>query len=174
MFVIPVVLVSIFFLARSTLIVIGWLKSPVIRTFEQYGDPEPIYMPLTGLLFWAGVLAMALGAWASVLANLSFPLIVLGFLLILTTLLIFQHPERAAPWYYRLFKLPRWYHQLRDRTTRYERRRIAYAWLRMPWRAQLAYNSDDRAFFIWADYIIMGTVMDEEDALFLNSREDSV
>jgi hypothetical protein len=126
-----------------------------------------LYMPLIPLLFWGGLFLMTLGMWASTAyINLSFPMMALGFGGILIAVLTFQNYDLALKWHYRLLHLPRWYHELRERTTRYERRRIAYAWIRMPWRAQLSYNSDDRAFFIWADFIIMGTTMDEEDEMF--------
>ncbi len=165
MFFLALALICILFLARSALILMGYLKSPIIHAFERYGETEPLYLPVVPLLFWAGMLSIALGAWAPGYLQLSFPLIGLGLLSILFAVFSYQNYETTIRWHYRFFRLPRWYHELRDRTTRYERRRIAYAWLRMPWRAQLIYNSDDRAFFIWADYIIMGTTMDEEDDL---------
>ncbi|MBI5670336.1 MAG: hypothetical protein HZC41_20275 [Chloroflexi bacterium] len=150
-------------IARSTLILIGYLKGPIIHTFERYGEQETLYLPLVPLVFWAGLLAFTLGTWAVSYMNLSYPLVGLGFLSMLFAAFSFQNYEITVKWHYRFFRLPQWYHELRERTTRYERRRIAYAWLRMPWRARLTYNSDDRAFFIWADFIIMGTVLDEED-----------
>jgi hypothetical protein len=54
--------------------------------------------------------------------------------------------------------LPRWCAQLREYTTREERRRIAYYWLNLPLRTQVQFNSNDRAFLIWADMIVMATV----------------
>ena len=52
---------------------------------------------------------------------------------------------------------PRWIHELREYTTRDERRRIAYNWLRLPLRTRLHYNSDDRAFMLWADLLVLST-----------------
>lgn len=165
----PLAFVCIIFIARSALIMIGYLKSPVIHTFERYGETETLYMPLVPLLFWSGLLAATVGTWSPAYLQISFPLVGLGFLSMVFAVFSYQSYEFTVKWHYRFLRLPRWYHELRERTTRYERRRIAYAWLRMPWRAQLIYNSDDRAFFIWADYIIMGTTMDEEDELMRQS-----
>lgn len=159
----PVALVCLFFIARSVLILAGYLKGPIIHTFERYGEQETLYTPLVPLLFWSGLLSLTIGTWTAGLLPLSFPMVMLGFFAIIAAGFSYQNHEAAIRWHYRLFRLPHWYHELRDRTTRYERRRIAYAWLRMPWRAQLFYNSDDRAFSLWADFIIIGTTMDEED-----------
>jgi len=161
----PVVLVCIFFLARSTLILLGYLKGPIVHAFEKYGEQETLFLPLIPILFWSGLLAATIGSWAVTYTDLAFPLMTIGVGSMLFAAYSYQNYDITVKWHYRLFRLPHWYHELRSRTTRYERRRIAYAWLRMPWRARLYYNSDDRAFFVWADFIIMGTVVDEEDEL---------
>ncbi|HEX2907900.1 MAG TPA: hypothetical protein VHO69_13610 [Phototrophicaceae bacterium] len=160
---IPVILISFVFLARSTLILIGWIKGPIIRSFEKYGDQEAPYLPLIPLLLWGGVFAMAVGSWGTGYLPLAFPLIALGFIAIIAALLAYENTPRVAHLHNRLIKTPYWYHALRERTTRYERRRIAYAWLRMPWRTRMAFNTNDHSFFIWADFVIMSTVMEEED-----------
>jgi hypothetical protein len=54
---------------------------------------------------------------------------------------------------------PRWLFELGERTSRLERRRIAYMWLRLPLRLRLIYNSNDRAFLEWADMVILSTLM---------------
>ena len=45
---------------------------------------------------------------------------------------------------------------------------LAYMWLHLPLRAQLSYNSSDTMFMVWADFVIMGTIREEE----LNVREE--
>lgn len=169
----PITLVCLFLLLRSVLILIGWLKGPIIQTFEKYGDQETPCLPLISVTLWSGVLLIMLGTWLSSYTYLSPPLTCLGGMTVFAVLLAYQHIEAVQQWHYRLARLPRWYHELRERTTRYERRRIAYMWLRMPWRARLFYSSDDRAFLLWADYIIMGTTMDEEDELFTMQEQHS-
>jgi hypothetical protein len=47
--------------------------------------------------------------------------------------------------------------ELVGRTTRAERRRLAYMWLRLPAKLRLIYNSNDRAFMEWADMVILST-----------------
>ncbi len=157
-------------LARHVLILFGWLKEPILHQCEKYGDEEAYYLSLLPLLVWGGVFTITLSAWMSALIGLSFPLAGLGVVMILAALVGYNSPKAAAQWH-RLARLPRWYYELLDRTDRYERRRIAYMWLRLPWRARLAYNSDDCAFFVWVDLIVMGTVLDEEDPAVMPERE---
>lgn len=157
------------FLGRHCLVLFGWLKGPILRECEKYGGDEAYYLALLPLLLWGGVFTITLGAWLSAFVGLSFPLTGLGVAMILAALAGYNSPTVAARWH-RLVRLPRWYHELLDRTDRYERRRIAYMWLRLPWRARLAYNGDDRAFFVWVDLIVMGTVLDEEDPALTPGR----
>jgi len=154
--------ISIFFLIRSALIMFGYLKEPILRTFEEYGPQEKLYLPLLPILAWSSAVALAASLWATRFPNLSFTLSILGVLLLLAAGLGYNNREWLEKYHFKLLKLPTWYHELRDRTTRYERRRIAYMWLHLPFRARLTYNSSNRLFFIWADFIIMGTVREEE------------
>lgn len=155
--------VSLFFLGRSVLIIMGLYKDPVIKTFEHYGPEEKMYLPLIPLLFWSGVFLFTLGTLLSVYTRLTFPLIALALISIILSAVGYQNTDLAVRWNYGLFKYPHWLHELRERTTRYERRRIAYMWLTLPKRLRLIYNSADRWFFLWADFVIMGTITDEED-----------
>lgn len=155
--------VSIFFLVRSLLICIGLLKDPILEACERYGPVEFRYLPLLPVLVWTGMLLITLGAWLSAVLRIILPLHVPGLLVLLLAALGYRYYEILADWHYRWLKYPRWFHDLRERTTRYERRRIAYAWHRLPWRLRLAYNSNSEAFQIWADFVIMSTVWEVEE-----------
>lgn len=158
----------IIFLIRSTLILLGFLKDPILQTFSEYGPREKLYMPGQLLLVWGGGLSFCAGLWAAPYAGLSGTLCTFGILMMLVAALGYTYAEQAEKIHLRLLKYPLWYHELRERTTRYERRRIGYMWLDLPLRARLTYNSSDRAFLIWADFVIMGTIREEE----WNPREE--
>jgi hypothetical protein len=155
--------VSLGFLIRTTLIMVGILKGPILHTFEKYGDTETIYYPLPSLLLWGGVfvvtcafwLAAPLGSWAAI----AMP----GILLIGGAYYAYTHPEIAQQYPQIFMSYPRWYFELRERTSRYERRRIAYMWLWLPRRMQMAFNGSDQAFNQWADLVIIATIPFEED-----------
>jgi hypothetical protein len=157
--------ISLFLLLRSGLVLVGWLKEPIIRGFERYGDPEQPYLPLLPVMIWGGIFLIALGTSFMNFLNLSFPSVIIGLLLLAAAAVAFHSYDKATTWHFRFLPFPRWYHELRGRTSRYERRRIGYMWLRLPLRTRLAYNSSDQAFLIWADFIIMGAVTDEEDPM---------
>ena len=159
---------SIIFLIRSTLILLGYLKDPILRTFSEYGPREKMYMPGQPLLAWGGVLSFTAGLIAAPYQNLSVTLTTLGILMGLVVALGYTYMEQAEQIHLKILKYPVWYHDLRERTTRYERRRIAYMWLMLPFRAQLSYNSSDSMFMVWADFVIMGTTREEE----FNLREE--
>ncbi len=159
---------SIVFLVRSTLILVGYLKEPILHTFSEYGPREKLYMPAQPLLAWSGALSVCAGMWAARYESLSSTLIILGILAEIVVALGYTYGEQAEKIHLKLLKYPIWYHDLRERTTRYERRRIGYMWLTLPLRARLSYNSSDRMFMIWADFVIMGTVREEE----MNPREE--
>lgn len=55
-------------------------------------------------------------------------------------------------------QVPRWYDTFLDQTSRYERRRIAYMWLRLPVRTRWIYNASDNFFFQWIDLVILASV----------------
>ena len=149
--------ICLVFLIRTVLIITGMLKSPVLQTFEKYGDSENIYHPLPSLLFWTGMLlAVASPVVLSALRS-TFPALLPGFVCIFAAYLIYTNPNFIRQYPNIFFVYPRWYHELRARTTRYERRRIAYKWLWLPARLRAIYNVSDRAFNQWADLVIMST-----------------
>lgn len=160
--------ISIAFLVRATLILVGFLKEPILRTFSEYGPREKLYMPGQQFLLWSGALCVCAGSWAAAYQGLSATLTMLGVVMGLAVAVGYTYAEQAEMIHLKILKYPHWYHELRERTTRYERRRIGYMWLHLPWRARLSYNSSDRMFLVWADFVIMGTIREEE----LNPREE--
>ncbi|MEZ4666442.1 MAG: hypothetical protein R3E39_00745 [Anaerolineae bacterium] len=157
-----------FFLVRSILILIGLYKEPIIRTFAEYGPRENLYLPALPLFAWTGALLFLSGMWAAPISRLSFLLTALAVVLGLLTAVGYNNYATAEKYHTMLLPYPRWYHELRERTTRYERRRIGFMWLHLPARCRLSYNSSDYLFFIWADFIIMGTIREEE----LNPKDE--
>jgi hypothetical protein len=153
-------------LGRSALIVFGLYKDPILWSFEQYGPDERLPLPLATLIGWIGALVVLLGVWMSMYFPLPMPLVTIGAGIIFAAGLCFYNYMYIYKWYYRVIGLPRWHHELLSRTTRYERRRIAYMWLHLPWRLRLLYNSSNASFFIWADFVIMGTIREEESEVF--------
>ncbi|MCB9453377.1 MAG: hypothetical protein H6672_18245 [Anaerolineaceae bacterium] len=157
-----ILLLSLFFLIRTTLMFIGLLKGPIITLFEQYGGQEKLFLPLLPLVGWTGGLLIGLGGWAVSSPEAQAALAGLGVVLVLATYLAYQDLPLITEFHVNYLPYPRWYHELLERTTRYERRRIAYMWLRLSWRTRLMYNSNSQVFLIWADFIIMGTVMEDD------------
>lgn len=153
-------------LLRNVLILIGVYKTPILATFEQYGEE---YLPLPGVAIvgWVGGLVMLVGIASSNYFGPAYPMMLaLGIFLIILALWGYYSYTQVAAFYYRYIPFPRWHHELVERTTRYERRRIAYMWLHLPLRTRLTYNSSDKHFFNWADFVIMGTIREEEKELY--------
>jgi hypothetical protein len=166
-----IIMMSLFVLtlaniARSILIILGYYKDPILRSFEQYGPAEYIPMPLFTLIIWAGAFVLSFSVWSYATFKINVPMVGLGFFLVIAGCLGFYLYSTISKWYFRLFPYPSWHRELLGRTTRYERRRIAYMWMHLPFRLRLTYNSSDSSFFLWADFVIMGTIRDEESELF--------
>lgn len=157
-------------LAREILIISGLLKDPILRGFEKYGDVEAVYYPLPALLLWSGLLLLCLAALAAPALGGLLPLALPGALLLAGACWRKLHAELARRFPGVLLRYPHWYSDLRERTSRYERRRLAYLWLTLPWQLRLHYNGSDRAFNHWADLVIIATMRYDEDASL--SREN--
>lgn len=157
------VLISIVFLLRTGLILIGLFKGPILQTFEKYGDEETVYYPLPSLLLWIGVLVISGTALMAEKTGINLNTGILGILLLLGAYFAYTNPDLARQYPQIFMVYPRWYYELRDRTSRYERRRLAYMWLWLPRRLRLIYNASDRAFNQWADLVIMATMRYDED-----------
>lgn len=136
---------------REFLILIGLYKDPLLRQFERYGEP-PAYSPLLNF-------GMTLLLFLAVLMVLITNSALLGLWIILLTLpgmhlyrylkrFIWQYPEVMLAY-------PLWCNQLVDRASREERRRLAYMWLRLPYRTRLTFNASDRQFDQWVDLVLI-------------------
>ncbi|HLU08337.1 MAG TPA: hypothetical protein VK003_01615 [Oceanobacillus sp.] len=152
-------LASLFFLGRLVLILGGVYKDPVLRVSERYAVEDDLYYVLPGILLWMGVMLFSGGLILMLLTGMRFPVYLLGVALMVLAYVAEEHPEIAKEYPRLLLSYPRWYAELRQNTTREERRRIAYMWLWLPARMRLYYNSHDRAFHQWADLIIISTTM---------------
>jgi hypothetical protein len=153
--------VSLIFLCRNVLILTGYYKEPILRTFEKYGDLETIYYPLPALLLWSGLLLFSL----QLALNLPLALDWFGIVLILLSVGAYAKPQIATRFPQIFMSYPRWYFKLREDTSRYERRRIAYMWLWLPRRLRWAYNNNDQAFQQWTDLVILSTMRyDDSDS----------
>jgi hypothetical protein len=153
---------SVIMLFRAMMILVGLYKTPILRTFEEYGPDERPYLPGLPVLMWSGVIILSASIWMNRFGGLEFTMNCLGLLMLLTGGIGYNYYDKTARYHLMLLKVPRWYHELLGRTTRYERRRIAYMWLHLPARMRLTYNSSDKQFFVWADFVIMGTIREEE------------
>lgn len=144
-----------FMMIRTVLIASGVLKGPVFRASEKYGDRERFFQLLPQMLFWVGLWFSGTGVAVRLVGDVPlFATEVLGTVMIVLAGLTFVFPQIGL----RYFRLPAWYFDLQERTTRYERRRIAYMWRRLPLNLRLIYSSNHRAFQDWADMVILGTI----------------
>ena len=138
-------------LVRSFLIVLGYYKDPVLRSFEVYGS-EVIYSPILGLIFWS-MLAAGFAFLTIFGVSVVLVLVMLAFIPVVLIYPRFADYVRAHPSTFLMY--PRWYARLMDLTSRDERRRMAYLWLRLPLRTRLLYNTHDAHFEQWADLVLM-------------------
>jgi len=141
---------------RHVLIFTGLLKGPVLRYFEKYGDEEDFYNPIIPTLGWGGITLLLLDTWLRYhhLYTL-WGLRQFSVLLLISAFLAFEiaRNNQHGIWLY-----PRWAHDLSARTSRIERRRLAYMWLHLSPRLRLTYNSNTDAFMQWADLVILATL----------------
>lgn len=144
---------AVFFMGRTVLIAGGLLKGPVLRACRPYREDVLYYGVLWQLVLGTG-LCLVMGGFvlSQIMQRIYYPFTVVGILLIIVAAGLAHYPELNLH-----FPYPRWYFNLLDRTTRLERRRLAYMWLRLPLKAKIYYNSSDRAFLQWADFIILST-----------------
>jgi hypothetical protein len=107
------------------------------------------------MCFWTGMVILSLGLIVTTQLGVDMPVYLVGVAGIIygywrSTRL----PSRSrAP-----FPLPVWHADLVRRTTREERRHIAWRWLFLPDRTRRALSDNDAAFRLWADLMIVSTV----------------
>lgn len=151
-------LVSIGLIIRLVMIAAGFYKEPVLHGFERYAQMDDSYHLLPPLLLAVGLLVLFGGMlFASTVANRFSPIV---FALLIFLLAYYAHDKRGTMAQHPniFLSFPRWYVELRSRTTREERRRIAYMWLSLPKTLRLHYNGSDHHFLLWCDLVILGTI----------------
>lgn len=151
-------LICTIFLTRMVLIITGRLKGPIVQMFERYGDDEPFFYPWPQFFMWSGGWLMIAQLLLRFYLGITLPIMWIGFLLLLAAFIAYRMTDRAREWEFLHALHPFWLQDLWERTTRLERRRIAYMWIRLSWKARLYYNSSDQAFLQWADLVIMATL----------------
>ncbi len=146
-----VALFVLFRAGRAFLICLGVYKDPVFASFEHYGRERP-YSPLYRLITWSAIL-LYLGLYLYVHAGV---LLVAAAVMLVPLVSVRDSLQRALyknPRWYRAF--PVWYQELSARTTRNERRRIAYLWLRLPTGTQMRYSVSPPAFHHWLEMVLV-------------------
>lgn len=137
---------------RAIFVMTGMYKDPVLAKFEHFGEDEPVFSPLLNITLWGlGLLYLLL--------FLLFPsgmLFVIGIIVGVPLVSARQEIDQfiknqQAP----TRMLPLWYGDLTERTTRQERRRIAYMWLRLPPRTRLIYNTSTPYFMHWVEQVLL-------------------
>jgi hypothetical protein len=168
-----VLLTYCFNIVRTIFILMGWFKSAALRTFEQYGVERP-FRPFSDLVFYIVILLILvrMNVLPQYLSNLRFIAFFLGGAMMLGGMYTFQDVlaaiiSKISPKYGELYKqltwyFPEWYRDLATRTSRYERRRIAYMWLRLSPHQRFLLDRDTQTFMHWTDFVIMGSVMEED------------
>ncbi|MBZ0305039.1 MAG: hypothetical protein K8I82_03125 [Anaerolineae bacterium] len=151
-------LICTIFLSRLVLIITGRLKGPIIQTFERYGDDEPFFYPWPQFLLWSGLWLIIAQLLLAYYMRIRLPTIWIGVILLAVSFVLSRVTPKAREWEFLHTLHPFWLQDLWERTSRLERRRIAYMWMRLSWKARLYYNSSDQAFLQWADLIIMATL----------------
>lgn len=153
-------MISVACLGWIVLALVGVNKGPVLAKFQQYGPDHPYYFPLPAMIFWLGLIVFTGGLLLRDTVVRSSAIEVVGIILLGMAAVAWNQKPHWEQYAESLPTLPMWYAQLREYTSRYERRRIAYMWLRLPLRTRLLYNANHQAFFTWADLVIMATVRD--------------
>ncbi len=135
-------------------IVGGLYKDSMMAIFRQYGEEQKVY-PLVRL-------ALALGVFCLLLAFL-----VSGMLLRTSATALGVFAFICAYGISRVETLrtsmPRWYFSMLHESNRQERRAIAYAWLRLPFRTRLRLNGDGYAFRVFVDEIRLTVIYGARD-----------
>ncbi len=166
-------LISVIYLIAIILVAMGLFKDPVLRQFERYYDGDDAFHLLPATLLGLGLVAIFGGWLFSATVAPQYPPLFLGLLLIFAAYFAFNHRRWMSQYPQVFMAFPRWYAELRERTTREERRRIAYMWLCLPPRMRMHLNGSDRHFLVWADQVILATVtqtVEDQEARITDSR----
>jgi hypothetical protein len=140
---------------RDILVVTGVYKDPILRRFEIYGNDEDTYSPVITLVLACYLLILLL---LIVLAGRT-PLMILVALSWSPLYIFYQYREKLIEKFPQIFLYyPTWHYRLLWRTSREERRRIAYLWLFLPLRTRMLYSTHDAFFHQWTDMVLLTMV----------------
>ena len=151
-------LISAGYLIVVVLIAAGLYKDPVLRRFERYAELDDTFHLLPLLLLGMGLFAIFGGVLFSATVAPRYPPLVLGIIFLVLAYVARDQRAKLNAYPELFLAFPRWYAELRQRTTREERRRIAYMWLCLPRSMRLHLSGSDRHFLVWADLVILATV----------------
>ena len=150
--VLPVLMfAAIVLFLRAGLVTLGFYKEPILTAFQQYGD-EVGFSPLFETCAWGGVLAYLL---FMVLVPSSF-LILIGVFSFAMFVMLYWRIRDSVMRHPQIFlRLPNWYREIVDHTTREERRKLSYMWLALPLRTRLLYNAQHEEFRKWVELVVL-------------------
>lgn len=151
-------MLSLVYLGYIVLVATGLYKDPVLRHFERYEQGDDGYFLLPAFLFAIGLVSLFGGYLFNAFVAPRYPLFILALIFFVAAYAAFTQPRFMAQYPQVFLAFPRWYVELRERTTREERRHIAYMWLCLPRSARLHLNGSNHHFNLWADYVILATV----------------
>lgn len=149
---------SLIYLGYLLLIALGLYKEPILRHFERYAPGDDAYHLVPPLLLAIGLVSLFGGFLFNAVVAPRYPLFILSLVFFVAAYVASTQPRFMAQYPHIFLSFPRWYVELRERTTREERRHIAYMWLCLPRSARLHLNGSDHHFQLWADYVILATV----------------
>lgn len=158
LFIAGMLTLSISQLARMIILLSGRWKGPILRSCEHYAPTESVFDPVPSFLFWLGTLILTMGTGLSLYANVDAPVYLVGAFFMIIGFWIGQREREGRSKISDWMPVPLWYKALKERTTREERRHIAYMWLNLPDGTRAHFNDNDAAFASWVDLMIMSTV----------------
>lgn len=144
------VTVSILFV-RASLVTLGFYKEPILTAFQQYGE-EVGFSPLFEACWWGYALAYLI----FMLIAPSSSLVLFGITSFVASFILYWKIKDSVMRHPQIFlKFPRWYHEIVDRTSREERRKLSYMWLALPLRTRLLYNAQHDEFRKWVELVVL-------------------
>src|SRR5262245_2801494 len=100
------------------LVAAGLYKDPVLRQFEQYAEGDDSFHMLPPMLLGAGLFSLSSGVLFSATVAPRFPSLILGAIFLLVAYLARTERARLNRYPHIFLAFPRWYAELRERTTR--------------------------------------------------------
>jgi len=140
-------------------VVFGIYKDPVMARFRMYGPDRP-FRPLCRFLdmlgFWSLLMSSLLDSITAIqrtASNLYAPVIFMALMIMAfsLSLLARRFPSIGQ-------EVPPWFGDLMRETTRQERRQIAFAWLRIPFKMRWRLNADQASFRVWVELVRLTVV----------------